>query len=361
MPNRMIVHSDCLYFKGHIPCTPHKERGVHCDGCPEYNQIAGRILVIKLGAAGDVIRTTSILSPLRDKYPQHQIWWLSDSPELVPRSVHRRLLSTPESYLSIQATPFDVVINLDKDHHACALASTLTTNHLYGFTLKDGAAAPANELADHKFNTGLFDDLSKSNTKSYPQEMAELCDLPYNINEYEMDAPTNAPLNLPVGGSHVVGLNTGCGDRWRTREWPLDSWASLITLLHAEGYTVVLLGGPAEHDRNMELHAATNAHYEGTFPLGDFPGVVQQCDVIVTAVTMAMHIAIGLKKRLVLMNNIFNPHEFELYGRGVLIEPSKPCTCYFQQTCSNGDYECMDHLDPQTLLDAVRNEVKQLG
>ena len=40
---------------------------------------------------------------------------------------------------------------------------------------------------------------------------------------------------------------------------------------------------------------------------------VKAGDLVVTAVTMAMHIALGLGKKLVLFNNIFNPHEFELY------------------------------------------------
>ncbi|MEZ4890529.1 MAG: hypothetical protein R2779_08245 [Crocinitomicaceae bacterium] len=39
-------------------------------------------------------------------------------------------------------------------------------------------------------------------------------------------------------------------------------------------------------------------------------------DLIVTQL-LAMHITIALQKKIVLMNNIFNPHEFELYGRGV--------------------------------------------
>ena len=37
---------------------------------------------------------------------------------------------------------------------------------------------------------------------------------------------------------------------------------------------------------------------------------MDQCDVVVSQVTMAMHIAIGLGKRLILMNNIFNRNEF---------------------------------------------------
>jgi heptosyltransferase-2 len=55
------------------------------------------------------------------------------------------------------------------------------------------------------------------------------------------------------------------------------------------------------------------------------------------------------------MNNIFNPHEFELYGRGVLVSPEKECVCYFSGTCKNGT-SCMENLEPSTVL----NHVNQL-
>jgi heptosyltransferase-2 len=73
-----------------------------------------------------------------------------------------------------------------------------------------------------------------------------------------------------------------------------------------------------------------------------------------------MHITIGLKKQLVLMNNIFNPHEFELYGRGVLLQPDKPCHCYFKNTCEHQAYQCMDHLAPMTVADAVTERLQHV-
>ena len=54
----MIFNPDCLHFKGHIPCKPHKQHGYHCADCPSYEKATKRILIIKLGAIGDVIRTT---------------------------------------------------------------------------------------------------------------------------------------------------------------------------------------------------------------------------------------------------------------------------------------------------------------
>ena len=41
---------DCLHFRGHVPCRPHKERGVHCRDCPEHVRRARRL------AAGNHLR-----------------------------------------------------------------------------------------------------------------------------------------------------------------------------------------------------------------------------------------------------------------------------------------------------------------
>jgi heptosyltransferase-2 len=77
-------------------------------------------------------------------------------------------------------------------------------------------------------------------------------------------------------------------------------------------------------------------------------------DVVVTQVTMAMHITVALQKKMVLMNNIFNPYEFELYGRGEIISPSKQCECYFMGSCKFGE-SCMKDLSPNQILVAVYN------
>ena len=85
---------------------------------------------------------------------------------------------------------------------------------------------------------------------------------------------------------------------------------------------------------------------------------MNETDLVVSAVTMGMHIAVGLKKPLVLMNNIFNPNEFEMYGRGEIVQPRKECTCFFSPKCTNDKYNCMDHMSPEDLYEAIHRNVK---
>ncbi|HEX9614834.1 MAG TPA: glycosyltransferase family 9 protein, partial [Bacteroidota bacterium] len=126
------LKTDCRYFRGDIPCKPHKEHGVHCVDehgidCRYYDPTDRRILIIKLGAIGDVIRTTPLLRKLKEVYPRARITWLTHTPEIVPSSVDEILPFSAASITALQATKFDVLYNLDKDREACALASLISS------------------------------------------------------------------------------------------------------------------------------------------------------------------------------------------------------------------------------------------
>jgi heptosyltransferase-2 len=331
---------DCRWFKGWAPCRPHKEQGVHCtepDGtdCPRYDRITERILIIKLGAIGDVIRTTPLLHAFRRRSPGAQIWWLTLTPDVLPRAVDVPLPYTAQSLATLAATPFTMLVNLDKDREACALAATIQSRVRKGFTLRDGVPAPADADAHHKFMTGLFDDLSKSNTKSYLEETFEICGLRFAGEPYMLDAHAEDGYRWKIPKKKpVIGLNTGCGGRWTARLWAEKNWIALAQRLKRSGMTPLLLGGAQEHAKNLRIARRSGALYPGHFPLPQFVNLVDQCELVVTAVTMAMHITIGLRKKIVLFNNIFNRHEFELYGLGTIVEPDPACACYFAPACT---------------------------
>ena len=118
------VKYDCSYFEGHIPCKPNKKFDVQCDNCSHYeknsssiisldsNELllkeiynlsnfnkketiskevfnittkATRILFIKLGAIGDVIRTTPLIEKYKKEYGKCHFSWITHSPQVVPK------------------------------------------------------------------------------------------------------------------------------------------------------------------------------------------------------------------------------------------------------------------------------------
>ena len=398
------VKYDCKHFEGHIPCKPNKMYDVQCNNCSNYEQDIDaiielnkkesllekiykisnfsnsktteertnlstektKILFIKLGAIGDVIRTTPLLEKYKEKYGDCHFTWITHSPQIVPKNEVDEILKWEESsvsYLSNQE--FDIAINLDKDKEACMLLSLVNSKDKFGFIWKDGHLNTATNNAEHKLITGLFDHISKRNTKNYLQEIFEICHFDFNGEDYKINLNQKGSdiwkkkLRKLANGKTIIGLNTGCGLRWKTRLWPKEHWVELINNLERQGYFCLLMGGPNEDEMNHYYAKQTNATYLGTFSLEEFISITNNTDIIVTPVSMMMHIAIALKKQLMLFHNIFNIHEFELYGRGIIIEPTSGCDCYFGNSCSR-EKSCMKDISVQDVLTNIAELNKNL-
>lgn len=350
------LKTDCRFFRGDVPCKPHKQFGVHCFNekgkiCSHYQPTTENILIIKLGAIGDVIRTTPLLHLIKKKFPGAKIWWLTLTPEVVPSFVDVVLKWNHASLITLQQIPFSRIYNYDKDREASALAGSLSAKKKFGFVLKNGIPSPANKFAEQKYFTGIFDDVNKANTKSYLEELFEIAGEKFSGEKYILDnfASDGYQWNFPKG-KKIIGLNTGCGGRWTSRLWANENWISLAKNLKKAGYVPLLLGGEQEHEKNLLLAKKSGALYFGHFPLKQFINLVANCDLVVTAVTMAMHISLALNKKIVLFNNIFNKHEFELYGLGEILEPDFDCECFFSPTCPNN---CMHYLSVERVNDSV--------
>lgn len=351
---------NCFHFKGHIPCTPNKLHSKTCTNCDEYRPISKRILIVKLGAIGDVIRTSPLVVKFHQLYPYCHITWVTHSPEIVSQKYVNTIyrFDFPSIYAVLHAK-FDIAINLDKEPEACALLKDVDATEKYGFTWNDNHIDIATPSAEHKLITGLFDQNSKENTRHYLNEIFEICHLQFNDEPYLLDndsllASKWMSLKKTSNAKPIIGLNTGCGKRWTTRLWPNEYWVELVNKLLAYDYFPVLLGGEAEDENNLILAKLSGAYYPGYFSLKEFIALTSNCDLVVTQVSMMMHIVTALKVPLVLMNNIFNRNEFYLYNIGVILEPSTGCDCYYGNTCKR-ENSCMHDISVEKVSESIVN------
>ena len=358
------IKFDCKYFKGEIPCLPNKLRDKVCTACDEYEKIETRILIIKLGAIGDVMRSTPLLVRFKKDFPSPHITWITHTPEILPKDWINDICHFDfASVYKIENSEYDIAINLDKDKEACMLLQNVKAKRKFGFIWQDNHVSIATPHAEHKLITGVFDTISKENTKNYLEEIFEICEMefggePYLLNFDAKLAEKFAYIKEKAGNKKIIGLNTGCGKRWLTRLWPENYWIGLIEKLQAENYFPLLMGGPDEDKMNKKYAASTGAFYPGTFSLQEFIALSSVCDCILTAVSMMMHIAIGLKKPLVLFVNIFNKHEFELYGNGIIVQPPTGCDCYYGNSCKRGDRHCMKDIPVDMVFASIRKMIK---
>ena len=134
-------------------------------------------------------------------------------------------------------------------------------------------------------------------------------------------------------------------------------------MLLQNNYEVIILGGPQEHDMNTEIARRSHAQYLGHFDLPGFISLMDHCNLVVTQVTMAMHIALGLNKKLVLLNNIFNKNEFYLYKQGIIIEPDLNCLGCFKQHFDNQCpvENCMKLIEPENIFQSLLSLDKNIS
>jgi len=340
----MLIKTDCKYYHGDKPCKFHKGIGVRCVNCAYYEKLKERILIIKLGSLGDVIRTTPLLRKIKTVFPKAEISWLTNYPEALSIGYVDNILDADfKNTIWLTANSFNWLINLDKERLAISLAKLVKAKRKSGFAPdKFGKCIPAPDGKSRgKWLTGIDDELSRTNQKSYQEEIFSMCGFNFNNEEYIVEYKPQDSKWAINSNRKTVGLNTGSGPLWKSRRWPKEYWVELAKRLKSEGYEVILLGGEQEDCNNREIASLSGAKYFGYFDLNGFTALVDTCELIVTCVTMCLHLAIGLKKKVILLNSTFNKNEFHLYNRGVILEPDIECNCYYAEECSR---QCMQSL-----------------
>ena len=369
------VRPDCRFFLGEKPCV---FKGA-CDGCEHYAPRGKRILIIKLAAVGDVLRTTPLLKGLKAKHPSSFITWLTDAPatELLRFAglIDVLLPYSLESVVRLKAEKPDILICLDKEPRATALASQIEASERFGFGWSpEGVLTPENELANYAFRLGYDDELKfRRNKKTYQEMIFEACGLDWDPSyEYQLNMPGDVLAKardlldgLGVARDEpVVGLNTGAGTVFAAKVWPEEHFVELAVMLHERlGVVPLLLGGPLEVERNKRIAeqcrgAAIDAGCEHS--LTDFAALVACCDVVLSADTLAMHLAIAAKRPVIVLMGPTCEAEIELYGRGMKVVSDVPCAPCYQMSCDRG-HECMKGISAEEAFAALSEQLKVNG
>jgi ADP-heptose:LPS heptosyltransferase len=362
-----IIRPDCRYFQGEKPCR----FGYPCDDCLSYDPIRQKVLIIKARAQGDVLRTTPFLPGLKRKYPHSFLTWLTDAdslPLLENNPLIDRLLPfNLESVLPLLAERFEVVICLDKEPALIALATRIEAGQKFGFGMNpEGNLIPLNAAARYAYCLGLDDELKfRLNQKTYQEIAAEAAEVEYGREEYIFHLNEEARKKAAdfirrrrvPKGRPAIGLNTGAGSKFETKQWPEKHFLKLIRLLHGKlKANIFLLGGPREAALNARLKKGSpvRVFHTGTDnSLPEFAGFLSFMDVLVCSDTLAMHLAIALKKKTVVLFGSTSPQEIDLYGRGIKLSSGAPCAPCYKQACA--DMRCMRDISPEKVLEAVRS------
>ncbi|MHA1491064.1 MAG: glycosyltransferase family 9 protein [Promethearchaeota archaeon] len=368
-----MIRTDCIYYKGDIPCIFHKKYKIECnENCSYYKKIGLRILIIKKDAIGDVLRTTPILYSIKKKFGNNiHITWLTDS------SAYKLLKYNPlinkiykfnfKTIISLEIERFDILFNLDKDISALALSKKLNVKHKFGYTMNQyGNLITFNHKEHYAHLLGISDMLKKENKKTYQEIICDLLDLPYsrefkyilkipNINEILKKLCNKYKINKK---NLIIGFNTGVGAKFLTKKWPEEYFVKLgIMLIKKQNYTVLLFGAKLEKEINENIfekiknalpkNLRTKIINTGiNNNLLEFSALVSLSNVIVTGDTLGLHLAIALEIPSLSFFGPTSSKEIDLYETGEKIIANSPCLLCYRKKC-NYPVFCLNNISPE--------------
>lgn len=332
------------------------------------------ILVIKLGAIGDVIRTTAILPGLNEKYKDCKINWITKKESIGVLSNNETLnnVFTVNNTKKIKNKKYDLIVSLDDDYEACELITKISSKKIIGAFLQNNKKTYTADSALW-FDMGLIsklgkqkaDEMKAKNEKTYQEIMYKILGLKYEKQEPVLVLDVKslnfgkkfALKNKIKKNDLVIGINTGAGGRWEDKKLSIEQTAELIGRLNnriKNNTKIILFGGPEEIDRNKEIKKLTKTNIIDAGcrnSLMEFASLVNLCNILVTSDSLALHIGTALKKKIAAFFYPTSASEIELYGRGIKIIGKGESYCSYQTKCT---------YPPKWDIDEIVKAVKKL-
>lgn len=338
-----------------------------------------KIVILKLGAIGDVLRTTVILPGLKQKYPDSDIYWitkkesygiLKDNPYL-----KEIILTNQDIPSQLKDIKFDIVISLDDDNGALDIIDSIDHDKIIGAYKKNNKPSYTKDSSSW-FDMGLIsqygkkeaDRLKAKNRKTYQEHLFSMVGLDIevsktilpilNLSKKDLEFATQFAVKNKINRTDLtIGVNTGAGGRWKDKKLSTDETIVLInTISQSIKCNIILFGGPLEQDRNNKIIKGVKTKIIDAGcnnSLMQFAALVNLCDVLVSSDSLALHVAVALKKKVVLFIYVTSPWEIELYGRGIKIIEKGKDLCSYKPKC---DYP--PDWDINEIVNAVNKLVK---
>lgn len=256
-------------------------------------------LIIKLGAAGDVVRTTTLLHALEGPID----WVVSEANAILLRGAEEiREVIVLGQHKGLAGRHYDLVINLEDSAEACSVLKDVHYDQLYGAYLDDRNELKYTDSSRGWFDLGVIsrfgiqqaDQLKWRNRRSFQELLFEGLGMTFHGECYVL------PSGEPTGLTGDIAIAAQCG-----KVWPMKNWAHFDELkarLESDGLTV-----------NYLSHRPTMRHH-----LSDVAGH----RFLICGDTLPMHFALGLGIPTLAIFNCTSP--WEIYDYGILEKVISP-------------------------------------
>jgi ADP-heptose:LPS heptosyltransferase len=363
------LRPECIHFTGYRPCRYDSQ----CQGCEHFVAAGPDILILKLYQLGNIVKSTPVLRALQRQYPGCRISWMASpsGSQLLANNpnLHQLLTDSAQDLLYAQQVHWDVVLSLEANRQAAAMAASLQAHRKLGFGLSpQGKLWPLGPESEELYSYNLNNELRfQQNQKTVHELYFELLGVPYEGEEYMLYPAASDYAyadhlirSLGLTDGPVVGLNTGGNAaRFETKQWTIDGFVQLARMLHQRlGARVVLLGGPAEVARNAEILSRTRdcaADSGCDHTILQFCAFLSRLNCVVSGDAFGLQAAVAMKTPVVGIFGPTPPQEIAIFGRGRKVVAPVSCgPCYIRNAvdCPRGA-DCMELITPEVVFEAT--------
>jgi heptosyltransferase II len=313
------------------------------------------LLIVKFGALGDVVRTAYLLPALAAKHPRARIhWWTSPGAvDLLRFNPHiYSLVAGDAGRAALERAEFEFAISLDDEREILEGLSKLRVKRTIGARLEGGERRYCDTSASW-FDMGLIsrhgktraDELKRLNQREHHTFLEEMIGAPIPEPSFFNSSTLEASVrrSLPGGYFHV-GLNSGSGGRWPSKQLPLNEAVTLVRRLagsRVDGRPIMvwLLGGRDEAARTRSIleGAASGAVRDpgNDQNLLEFAARVKALDLLITSDSLALHMAVSQKVPSVSFFAPTSAAEIGTFGLGAKVVSTSPDYCNYRSDADN--------------------------
>lgn len=308
-----------------------------------------KILILKVGALGDVVRTTYILPGIIEKYKEVEIYWITSKTayELLKYNEYIDYLidlNNKKKISELNNIEFDIVISLEDEEKIFSSIEKLKFKKIIGVFREKNNISYTDDLK-YWFNMGLIskygkekaDALKKENSLSHSEIMARglgiLIKAPYFFNNKELENQMKNKLKKMKNKYILIGLNLNAGKRWPSKALKIEEAKKLVELLkrNSNNY-ILLLGGYDDLEYNNkllnQLENKENVELLQPGSLNNFAALIGNLDVLICSDTLALHLGISQKIKTISYYAPTSAVEIETFnlGRKVISQSEDYCS-----------------------------------
>jgi len=291
-----------------------------------------KILIIRLGAIGDVIHTSNLYRAVKKKHPEIEIHYLAGSlikPLLEADSDIAEVIEAPSKFKLFSAETKALINKLKKEKYDLALnlQPSLKTRLLVFFS---GIKKQA--VYKKTFKIHAVKNFWQTGLKFFP-DIEEIKDLKLYLPETYIN---NAKENLKNLKRPLVAVNAGgMFSKRQGRAYPLDKWIELCRMLEEKYSASIIFTGVQEDKEFLEpLTSIKNSvNYIGKLSLAETCAVISQADLMISGDSGPLHAACALGVKSIGLYGSMPSKRTGCYCSGINIVSKKQCVPCNRRKC----------------------------